>query len=137
HVDLVQPGRPDRARRGVRAAARDRRARGEARRRRDDDRESLRQHGSLRPYPAAAACTGRTGTDDRLRPRAAGVRMIRINLLPHREQRRQARQRQFVSLSIGLAIMGLALVALGWVVLSTQIESQEGRNTLLKNEIAK
>ena len=63
--------------------------------------------------------------------------MIRINLLPHREQKRQARQRQFVSLSIGLAIMGLALVALGWVVLSTQIESQEGRNTLLKNEIAK
>ena len=36
--------------------------------------------------------------------------MIRINLLPHREQKRQARQRQFVSLSIGLAIMGLALV---------------------------
>ena len=30
--------------------------------------------------------------------------MIRINLLPHREQKRQARQRQFVSLSIGLAM---------------------------------
>jgi len=63
--------------------------------------------------------------------------MIRINLLPHREQKRQARQRQFVSLSIGLAIMGLALVALGWVVLNAQIENQEGRNTLLKGEIAK
>ena len=63
--------------------------------------------------------------------------MIRINLLPHREQKRQARQRQFVSLSVGLAIMGLALVALGWVILGTQIESQEGRNTLLKTEIAK
>ena len=63
--------------------------------------------------------------------------MIRINLLPHREQKRQARQRQFVSMSIGLAIMGLALVALGWVVLNTQIENQEGRNTLLKTEIAK
>jgi len=63
--------------------------------------------------------------------------MIRINLLPHREQARQARQRQFVSMSIGLAIMGLALVALGWVVLNTQIENQEGRNTLLKTEIAK
>ena len=33
--------------------------------------------------------------------------MIRINLLPHREQRRQARQRQFVSLSIGLAVLGI------------------------------
>ena len=63
--------------------------------------------------------------------------MIRINLLPHREQKRQARQRQFVSLSIGLAIMGLALVALGWVVLNAQLENQEGRNALLKGEIAK
>jgi len=63
--------------------------------------------------------------------------MIRINLLPHREQKRQARQRQFVSVAIGLAIMGLALVALGWVVLNAQIENQEGRNTLLKTEIAK
>ena len=32
--------------------------------------------------------------------------MIRINLLPHREQKRQARQRQFVSLAIGLAVLG-------------------------------
>ena len=36
--------------------------------------------------------------------------MIRINLLPHREQKRQARQRQFVSVAIGLAILGLAVV---------------------------
>jgi type IV pilus assembly protein PilN len=63
--------------------------------------------------------------------------MIRINLLPHREQKRQARQRQFVSLSIGLAILGLALVGLGWVVLDRQIENQENRNALLKSEIAK
>ena len=63
--------------------------------------------------------------------------MIRINLLPHREQKRQARQRQFVSLSIGLAFLGLALVGLGWVVLDRQIENQEGRNALLKSEIAK
>ena len=39
--------------------------------------------------------------------------MIRINLLPHREQKRQARQRQFISLSIGLAILGLAVVLNG------------------------
>ncbi len=35
--------------------------------------------------------------------------MVRINLLPHREQKRQARQRQFVSLAIGLAVLGLAI----------------------------
>ncbi len=63
--------------------------------------------------------------------------MIRINLLPHREQKRQARQRQFVSMSIGLAVLGLALVALGWVILGSQIETQESRNGLLKSEIAK
>ena len=34
--------------------------------------------------------------------------VVRINLLPHREQKRQARQRQFISLAIGLAILGLA-----------------------------
>ena len=63
--------------------------------------------------------------------------MIRINLLPHREQKRQARQRQFVSLSIGLTVLGLALVALGWVILGSQIEIQESRNGLLKTEISK
>ena len=42
-----------------------------------------------------------------MRPRDAELRvMIRINLLPHREQKRQARQRQFVSLAIGLAVAG-------------------------------
>jgi type IV pilus assembly protein PilN len=63
--------------------------------------------------------------------------MIRINLLPHREQKRQARQRQFISVSIGLSILGLALVALGWVILGAQIEVQESRNALLKAEITK
>jgi type IV pilus assembly protein PilN len=63
--------------------------------------------------------------------------MIRINLLPHREQKRQARQRQFVSSSIGLAILGLAVVLLVHVLLGTQIENQQSRNTLLKTEIGK
>ena len=63
--------------------------------------------------------------------------MIRINLLPHREQKRQARQRQFVSLAIGLAILGAAVVLLVHVAFGWQIESQEGRNSLLKAEIAK
>jgi type IV pilus assembly protein PilN len=63
--------------------------------------------------------------------------MIRINLLPHREQKRQARQRQFVSLAIGLAILGLAVVGLVHVIFATQIENQASRNKLLKDEIAK
>jgi type IV pilus assembly protein PilN len=63
--------------------------------------------------------------------------MIRINLLPHREQKRQARQRQFVSVAIGLAILGLAVVGLVHVILVSQIENQQSRNKLLKDEIAK
>jgi type IV pilus assembly protein PilN len=63
--------------------------------------------------------------------------MIRINLLPHREQKRQARQRQFVSLAIGLAILGAAVVLLVHVAFGWQIEIQESRNALLKTEIAK
>lgn len=63
--------------------------------------------------------------------------MIRINLLPHREQKRQARQRQFVSLAIGLAVLALAIVGLGHVIFASQIENQQSRNNLLKTEIAK
>jgi len=62
---------------------------------------------------------------------------VRINLLPHREQKRQARQRQFFTLMISLAILGLAVIALVHGILAAQIESQESRNRLLKGEIAK
>ena len=63
--------------------------------------------------------------------------MIRLNLLPHREQKRQARQRQFVSVAVGLAILSLAVVGLVHVIFVSQIENQQGRNNLLKGEIAK
>jgi type IV pilus assembly protein PilN len=62
---------------------------------------------------------------------------VRINLLPHREQKRQARQRQFVSLALSLVVLGLAIVALVHGVLSAQIENQKDRNNLLKKEIVK
>ena len=62
---------------------------------------------------------------------------VRINLLPHREQKRQARQRQFISLAISLGVLGLAIVALVHGVLAQQIENQNDRNNLLKKEIAK
>jgi type IV pilus assembly protein PilN len=62
---------------------------------------------------------------------------MRINLLPHREQKRAARQRQFISIAISLAILGLALVGLVHGFLGAQIDNQKSRNTLLKGEIAK
>ena len=62
---------------------------------------------------------------------------MRINLLPHREQKRQARQRQFISLALSLGVLGLAVVALVHGILAAQIDNQRARNTLLKTEIAK
>ena len=62
---------------------------------------------------------------------------MRINLLPHREQKRLARQRQFVTLAISLAILGVAIVALVHAFLAGRIDNQLSRNTLLKTEIAK
>jgi type IV pilus assembly protein PilN len=62
---------------------------------------------------------------------------VRINLLPHREQKRQARQRQFVSLVVLLAMLGIGVVGLVHFLLATRIESQNSRNALLKTEIAK
>lgn len=62
---------------------------------------------------------------------------VRINLLPHREQKRVARQRQFVSLAALLSIAALGVVGLVHFVLATQIEAQNNRNALLKSEIAK
>ena len=61
---------------------------------------------------------------------------MRINLLPHREQKRQARQRQFISLAIMLAIVGVAIVALVHFVLVARIDNQLSRNALLKTRIA-
>jgi type IV pilus assembly protein PilN len=62
---------------------------------------------------------------------------MRINLLPHREQARQARQRQFVTLAIAFGVLGLAIVALVHAIFVAQIDNQVSRNNLLKTEIAK
>jgi len=62
---------------------------------------------------------------------------VRINLLPHREEKRQARQRQFVSFAVLLAILSLAVVGLVHMIFATRIEDQEARNKLLRTEIAK
>src|SRR6478672_13160015 len=63
--------------------------------------------------------------------------IMRINLLPHREQKRLARQRQFVTLVVALAVLGVAIVALVHAILAARIDNQNSRNALLKTEIAK
>ncbi len=63
--------------------------------------------------------------------------VVRINLLPHRQQKRAARQRQFISLAVSLGILGLAVIGLVHGYLGAQIDNQKSRNTLLKGEIVK
>ena len=62
---------------------------------------------------------------------------VRINLLPHREEKRQARQRQFVSFAVLLAILALAVVGLVHMIFAAKIDDQVARNKLLRTEIAK
>ncbi len=63
--------------------------------------------------------------------------MIRVNLLPHREEKRKARQKQFGILAGLAAAIGVAVVGLLWFVFDSQIENQKGRNNYLNTEIVK
>lgn len=63
--------------------------------------------------------------------------MIRINLLPHREVKRAARQRQFNLLLGSVALLGIAIVILGYLALDARQQTQAKRNEYLKAEIAK
>lgn len=62
--------------------------------------------------------------------------MIRINLLPHREEKRKARRQQFYALT-GLAlVLGGLIVALGNGIISGYVSAQDEKNAFLKTEIA-
>ena len=63
--------------------------------------------------------------------------MIRINLLPHRAEKRRARQIQFVSLCVISAILAAVVVGLVHVAISARIDYQQSRNNYLKAETAK
>lgn len=62
--------------------------------------------------------------------------MIRINLLPYREERRRARQIQFISLSALSLLLGVLVWGLVHAAISTQIDYQERRNAYLQEETA-
>ncbi|OFZ69225.1 MAG: fimbrial protein [Betaproteobacteria bacterium RBG_16_56_24] len=62
--------------------------------------------------------------------------MMRINLLPHRAEKRRARQIQFAALGVISALLGGMLVGFVQVAIGTQISYQERRNTYLKQETA-
>ncbi len=62
--------------------------------------------------------------------------MIRINLLPHREEKRKARREQFYALSALVLVLGGVVWFLGFTVINGYISSQDGKNSFLKSEIA-
>ena len=62
--------------------------------------------------------------------------MIRINLLPHREEKRKARRQQFYALLGLVTLLGGLIVALVYSIIAGYITTQEARNDFLKTEIA-
>jgi type IV pilus assembly protein PilN len=63
--------------------------------------------------------------------------MMRINLLPHRAEKRRARQVQFIAFSVISVVLGAVLVGFVQVAINAQISLQERRNTYLNQEIVK
>jgi type IV pilus assembly protein PilN len=60
--------------------------------------------------------------------------MIRINLLPHRELRRERRKKDFIGLGVLTALIAAAIVFLVGVYNSNQISRQEDRNQFIKKK---
>lgn len=62
--------------------------------------------------------------------------MIRINLLPHREERRKAQRQQFFVLAGLVALLAGVVWFAGFSIISNRIDQQVAKNVFLKQEIA-
>jgi type IV pilus assembly protein PilN len=62
---------------------------------------------------------------------------VRVNLLPHREERRKRQRQHFFVLAGGTAVVGLLLIGAVHTFYQRQIDAQIDRNGFLKAEIAK
>jgi type IV pilus assembly protein PilN len=63
--------------------------------------------------------------------------VARVNLLPHRAERRKRAKQHFFVVSGGTAIVGVLIVGLMHSYYAERISMQEGRNAFLKSEMAK
>lgn len=57
--------------------------------------------------------------------------MIRVNLLPHRQLKREARQREFGLMALFSAIAASAIIFLGYTFINSQTDAQAARNARL------
>lgn len=62
--------------------------------------------------------------------------MIRINLLPHREEKRKARRHQFAAFAGAAVLFGGLVVAVVNGIISGYVSAQDEKNAFLKTEIA-
>jgi len=63
--------------------------------------------------------------------------MIRVNLLPHREEKRKRRQQQFLGIAVFSVVLGLVVAGAVWFFLEQQVEQQRANVAYMKNEISK
>jgi type IV pilus assembly protein PilN len=63
--------------------------------------------------------------------------MIRVNLLPHREEKRKRRQQQFIGIAAFSIVLGLVVAGAVWFFLDQQVEQQRANVAYMKNEIGK
>lgn len=61
--------------------------------------------------------------------------MIRINLLPHREEKRKARRQQFWLFAAVAALSGVAVWFVGHTIIAGYVDGQEAKNVFLKEII--
>lgn len=61
--------------------------------------------------------------------------MIRVNLLPHREERRKRGRNYFFVLAAGTALLGAVIAGAIWFVNGNRVDAQAQRNEFLKREI--
>lgn len=63
--------------------------------------------------------------------------MIRINLLPHREEKRKRRQQQFLGIAVFSVIVALLVAGAVWFFLDQQVQLQQANVAYMKGEISK
>ena len=62
--------------------------------------------------------------------------MIRVNLLPHREEKRKARREQFYAISGLIVVLDGLIWFLGYGIINGYIGTQDNKNAFLKTQIA-